>query len=119
MDIEEVARHGDLFPERIPTNSGWSGLFAVPYSVFCELHGLAHQGLFNPGSGLFRRFEQPWCGRGRTFAEAGFQVPPPLVLRVMVRPVEADEHGGKLVVCEDKPAVSVMAVDEHAHGDRA
>jgi hypothetical protein len=43
-------------------------------------------------------------------------MPPTLVLRVMVRPVEADEHGGKLVVSEDKVAVSVMAVDEHTHG---
>jgi hypothetical protein len=33
----------------------------------------------------------------------------------MVRPVKADEHGGKLIICEDKVAVSVMAIDEHAH----
>jgi len=74
----------------------------------------AHQGLFNPGSGLFGRPEQ-----GRVpivaLAEPGFQVPRPPVLRGMVRPFEADEHGGKLVVCEDEPAVGVMAVDEHAH----
>jgi hypothetical protein len=31
-------------------------------------------------------------------------VPPPLVLRVMVRSIEADEHGGKLVVCKNKLA---------------
>jgi len=70
--------------------------------------------LFNPGSGFVRRLEQG-CVPGVALAEPGFQVPPPLVLRVMVRPVEAHEHGGKLVVCEDKLAVSVVAVDEHAH----
>jgi hypothetical protein len=31
--------------------------------------------------------------------------------RVMVRPVEADEHGSELVICEDKVAISVVAVD--------
>jgi hypothetical protein len=75
---------------------------------------LARQDLLNPGSGLIGRLEQ-----GRVLhvalAEAGFQVPPPLVLKVMVRPVEADEHSGKLVICEDKLALTVMAVDEHAH----
>jgi len=29
---------------------------------------------------------------------------------------EANDHGGKLVVCEDKAALAVMAIDEHAHG---
>jgi len=38
------------------------------------------------------------------------------MLRFMALTIEADEHGGKLVVCEDELAVGVMAVDEHAHG---
>ena len=33
----------------------------------------------------------------------------------MVRPIEAHEHGGKLVIFKDKPAIGVMTVDEHAH----
>ena len=46
---------------------------------------LGRQGSFNPGSGLFGRLEQ---GRvlGVALAEPGFQVPPPLVLGIMVRP---------------------------------
>jgi hypothetical protein len=82
---------------------------------FCELRGLARQGLPDPGSGLFGRLEQARVP-DVAFAEPGFQVPPPLVFGVMVRPVETDEHGGKLVVSEDKVAIRVMAVDEHAHG---
>ena len=80
----------------------------------CDLCGLAHQFLFRPSSGLFRRPEQ---GRvmAVALAEPGLHVPPPLVLRVMMRPVEAHEHGGQLVVGKDEPAIGVMAVDEHAH----
>ena len=33
----------------------------------------------------------------------------------MVRPIEAHEHGGKLVIFKDEPAIGVMTVDEHAH----
>jgi hypothetical protein len=33
----------------------------------------------------------------------------------MIRPIEADEHGGKLAVGEDESAGGVVAVDEHAH----
>ncbi|QFU16940.1 hypothetical protein [Microvirga thermotolerans] len=81
---------------------------------FCDLRGLAHQDWLNPGSGLFGRLEQ---GRvlAVALAEPGFQVPPSLVLRVMVRPVKADKHGGKLIICKDKVAFSVIAIDEHAH----
>ena len=79
-----------------------------------KLSGLACQDLINPGPGFVRRLEQG-CVPGVTLAEPGFQVPPPLVLRVMVRPVEAHEHGGKLVVSKDKLAVSVVAVDKYVH----
>ena len=43
-------------------------------------------------------------------------MPQPLVLRVMVLALEADDHGGELVIGEDKVALAVMAVDEHAQG---
>jgi hypothetical protein len=85
--------------------------------AFSELHDRARQDLFNPGSGLFRRFEQ---GRitNVALAESGFQVLTPLVLRVMGLTVEADDHGRELVIGEDKVALAVMAVDEHAHGHK-
>ncbi len=73
-----------------------------------KLRGLAHQDLLNPGSGFFWRPEQGRVTHA-ALAEPGFQVPPTLVLGVMACPVEADEHGGKLVVGEDKLAISVMA----------
>jgi hypothetical protein len=62
---------------------------------------LAHQGAFHPGSGFVRRCEQ---GRvaGIALAETGFQVPAPLVLRVMALAIEADDHGGELIISEDK-----------------
>lgn len=50
------------------------------------------------------------------FAEARFQVPKPLVLRVVVLTIEADDHGSKLVVSENKVALAVVAIDEHAQG---
>jgi hypothetical protein len=34
----------------------------------------------------------------------------------MVLAIEADDHGGEMVVGEDKAALAVMAVDEHAQG---
>jgi hypothetical protein len=70
--------------------------------------------LLNPGSGLVGCLE-PGCIPNAAFAEPGFQVPPTLVLRVMVRPVKADEHGGKLVICENKVALTVMAINEYTH----
>ena len=81
-----------------------------------QLRALDHQGLLNPGSGPLGRLEHVWSNTDVAFAEPGFQVPPPLVLRVMVRPVEADEHGSELVIPEDKVALGVMAVDEYAQG---
>src|ERR687897_527682 len=75
---------------------------------------LAHQGAFHPGSGFVRRCEQ---GRvaGIALAETGFQVPAPLVLRVMALAIEADDHGGELIIDEDKVALAVMTINEHAH----
>jgi hypothetical protein len=77
--------------------------------------GLASQGLFNPNSGFVRRLEQ-----GRVtdvaFAEPGLQVPLPRVLRIMVLAIEAGDHGGKLAIREDKVALTVMTVDDQAHG---
>src|SRR4051812_28656558 len=69
---------------------------------------------FNPRPSFFRCLEQGWVTNAAP-AEAGFQVPQPLVLRFMVCRIEADDHAGKLVICEDKVAVSIVAVDEHAH----
>jgi hypothetical protein len=73
--------------------------------------------LFNPGSGFVRRLEQG-CVTNVALAEPGFQVPPPLVLRVMGLTVEADDHSRELVIGEDKVALAVMAVDEHPHGHK-
>jgi hypothetical protein len=79
-----------------------------------ELRSLACQGLLNPSFGFFGSREQ-----GRitivAFAEPSFQMPPPRVLRVMVLAVEADDHGGKLAIREDKVALTVMAINELAH----
>jgi hypothetical protein len=79
------------------------------------LHSLAAQDPFDPGSGLFRCSEERRV-TNVALAETGFQVPQPLVLRVVRRAVEADEYGGELIVDKDKAALAVMAVNEHAHG---
>jgi hypothetical protein len=33
----------------------------------------------------------------------------------MALAIETDDHGGELIVHEDKAALAVMAIDEHAH----
>lgn len=68
----------------------------------------------NPGSGFIRPLEQG-CVIDPAFSEPGLQVSQPLVLRVVVLTVQTGNHSGELVACEDKPAVGVMIVDEHAH----
>jgi hypothetical protein len=64
-----------------------------------ELRCLAHQGLLNPGSGFIRRLEQ---GRitGVALAEPSFQIPQPLVLGIVALAIEADDHGGELIIGE-------------------
>src|SRR5687768_15969291 len=74
----------------------------MPSRQFCDLCGLAHQRLFNPSPGFVRCLEQR-CVTNVAFAEPGFQMPPPRVLRVMVLAVEADDHSGKIAVREDEP----------------
>src|SRR5215218_2816425 len=101
----------------------WSVLQAV---ILCKSLGggqqgqarsrdLARQSLLNPSSSLFGRLKHRRVTNA-AFAEPGFQMPQRLVLRVMVLAVEADDHGGQLVIGEDKVALAVMAVDEHAQG---
>jgi hypothetical protein len=43
-------------------------------------------------------------------------LPTPFVLKVMTVAVEADDHGGELAILEDKTAVGVVAINEHAQG---
>jgi hypothetical protein len=83
-------------------------------AVYRKLRGLARQDLINPGPGFVRRLEQG-CVPGVALAEPRLQVPPTLVLRVMVRSIEADNHGGELAVREDQIAVGIVAVNEDAH----
>jgi hypothetical protein len=78
-------------------------------SAFCELRGLARQGLVNPSSGLFGRLKQRRL-TNVAFAEPDFQMPQPLVLRVMALAIKADDHGGKLMIGEDKVAFAVMTM---------
>jgi hypothetical protein len=77
--------------------------------------GLARQGLLNPSSGFFGRLKQRRVTNA-AFAGPGFQMPQLPVLRVMRLAIEADDHGGELIIGQDKVALAVMAVDEHAHG---
>ena len=57
--------------------------------------------MFNPGSGFLRCLEQRRV-TNVAFAEPGFQVPPPLVFRVMVLAVKAHDDGRELAVRKDK-----------------
>jgi hypothetical protein len=81
----------------------------------CKALCLEHQDPLNPGSSLFGCLEQGCLGNV-AFAKPCFQVPESPVLRFMAVTIDTDDHGDELVVHENKTALTVMAIAEHAHG---